>query len=65
MLDGQHGGTFGGNVRGVIVAVPLGANDADKQAARRYLAGIIINVGHFGIQAALNKCIVQIFQQLF
>ena len=65
VLDGQHGGAFGGNVRGVIMAVPLGADDADKQTARRYLAGIIVNVSHFGIQAALNKCIVQIFQQLF
>ena len=65
VLDGQHSGAFGGNVRGVIMAVPLGADDADKQTARRYLAGIIVNVSHFGIQAALNKCIVQIFQQLF
>ena len=65
VLDGQHGSAFGGNVRGVIMAVPLGADDADKQTAWRYLAGIIVNVSHFGIQAALNKCIVQIFQQLF
>ena len=52
-------------VAGVASAVPLGADDADEQPARADLAGIVKNVAHIGVQAALHQPVAQPFDQLF
>ena len=65
MLDHQHRSTLFRHIGGIVVAVPLGAHNADEQAVFGDLAGIIEDVGHFGVQRTLHQCVAQAFQQLF
>ena len=53
---------LGGAVRGKLVAVTLGAHDADKGKARGRLPAVVDDVLHFGIQAALHQCKGHAFQ---
>jgi len=55
MLDDQHAHALGGAVHGKLVAVTLGAHDADKGKARGRLPAVVDDVLHFGIQAALHQ----------
>src|SRR5699024_4199754 len=48
-----------------VVAVALGADDADKQPALGYFAGIIENVLDFGIQIPLYEGVGKPFEKLF
>ena len=65
MLDDQHADALGGAVGGELVAVPLGAHDADEGKARCGLAAVIDDIGHFGLHTALHEGKGDPFHQLF
>ena len=65
MLDDQYAHAFGGAVGREVVAVTLGAHDADEGHALGCLAAVVDDIGHFGLQTALHKGKGDAFHQLF
>jgi hypothetical protein len=65
MLDDQYAHAFGGAVGREVVAVTLGAHDADEGHALGCLAAVVDDIGHFGLQTALHKVKGDAFHQLF
>ena len=65
VLDDQRPCALGDYIRRKLVAVPLGAHNTDKQTARGHLAGVIVDVGDLGIQAALHQCVGDVLDKMF
>ena len=63
VLDHQHRSALLRHIYGVVVAVPVGAHNAHKGPAGLYLTGIVGDVHHFGVQAALHQRVVQPIEQ--
>ena len=63
--EGQRRHAVGHALGGVVVAVPLGAHDADEGKARCGFAAVIDDIGHFGLHTALHKGKGDPFHQLF
>ena len=55
VLDDKRRSPFGRTVRGEIMAVALGADDAEKQHPRRSFPAVVDNVRDFGFEAALYE----------
>ena len=63
VLDDQGRRPFGGAVGRKVVAVPLGAHDADEQHPRGGLAAVVNEIGDLGVHAALYQGAVHPLRQ--
>ena len=63
VLDDQGRRPFGGAVGRKVVAVPLGAHDADEQHPRGGLAAVVNDIGDLGVHAALYQGAVHPLRQ--
>ena len=55
VLDHNGCGALGGAVGGIVMAVPLGAHNADKQGPGSGFPAVVDNVGDLGVHAALYQ----------
>ena len=65
VLDDQRRRALGHHVGRKLMAVALGAHNADKKAAGGHFARVIVNVGYLGIQTALHQRVGKVLDQLF
>ena len=65
MLDDQRRDPLGRTLGGIVMAVPLGAHDADEEPPRGRLAAVVDDVLDVKLKAALYQRIGHALQQLF
>ena len=65
VLDDQRRDPLGRTLGGIVMAVPLGAHDADEEPPRGRLAAVVDDVLDVMLKAALHQRIGHALQQLF